>query len=318
MEYFTLSNGMKIPAIGYGCGSVKRISDSGIVWILYKALKEKVKKTIDPEFRENNRYWVLHDWKKEREVPKIIEGGLQDEVRLFDTARAYSYSERVLGNVIQKSHVAREDLFIITKLTNYAQRTHTVKESFEESLKELNLDYVDLYLMHWPQTETYLESWKIMEEICRSGKAKAIGVCNCHPHHLEEIMKIAEIPPVVNEIECHPYLQQKEVRKYCKEKGIQVIAHTPTGRIKFSELKANPEIDAICQKYSISIAQLIMRWHYQLGNIPIPNTTNKKHLKNNMDIWGFSLDDEEMASIEKLDCGKRMWPDPDHCDFSQW
>ena len=131
-------------------------------------------------------------------------------------------------------------------------------------------------------------------------------------------MKIAEIPPVVNEIECHPYLQQKEVRKYCKEKGIQVIAHTPTGRIKFSELKANPEIDAICQKYSISIAQLIMRWHYQLGNIPIPNTTNKKHLKNNMDIWGFSLDDEEMASIEKLDCGKRMWPDPDHCDFSQW
>lgn len=187
-------------------------------------------------------------------------------------------------------------------------------KDFETSLHHLGTDYVDLYLLHWPQTGTYLEAWRVLEEIYDSGRAKAIGICNCHIHHLEELKKQSAILPMVNELECHPLLQQHEIRNYCKENGIQVIAHTPTGKMNV-KIRESKMMKRIAKAHGVSISQVILRWHYQLGDVSIPNTTNLQHVKENMNIWEFELSEEEMEEIRLLDCGERIWPNPDTADF---
>jgi diketogulonate reductase-like aldo/keto reductase len=231
---------------------------------------------------------------------------------LFDTARAYQLSEKYLGEVL--SGYKREDFFVITKITNEAQRKHEVNECFEKSLKELGMNYVDLLLLHWPQTGTYIDSWRELERIYNSGRARSIGVCNCHVHHLEDLMENCSVVPMANEIECHPLLQQSEVREYCNNHNIKLIAHTPTGRM---DKRIVDGLNPIADKYGTSVSQVIMRWHYQLGDVSIPNTININHLKSNMDInWG-RLTDEDMKEIGKLDLGYRFWPNPDDCDFNR-
>lgn len=210
----------------------------------------------------------------------------------------------------------RSEIFLITKATNRAQREGKVKEEFEQSLRNLQTDYIDLYLLHWPQTGTYLDAWKVMEEIYASGRARAIGICNAHIHHLEALKEKAGINPMVNELECHPLLQQWEVREYCKAHGIQMIAHTPTGKMR-EELRNSPVLCRIAGRHHCGVSQVILRWHYQLGDCSIPNTTNISHLAQNLDIWELELSADEMEKIRTLDSGKRIWPNPDTADFSK-
>ena len=316
-NYFVLRNGNAIPVIGFGTGIAKGISSQPMV-IVKRFIKESIKNILDPDFKKNNKYTLAMDLKKDRSLKSISCIAVDAGCQLIDTARAYVYSESYIGQSLfgKDSKFKREDIFIITKATNYAQRNGTILEEFELSLNNLKTDYVDLFLLHWPQTGTYIDSWKVLEEIYESGRAKAIGICNCHVHHLEELKKYAKIMPMVNELECHPLLQQWEVREYCKKEGIQIIAHTPTGKMA-KQIVESKEMQKIAAKYGVSISQVILRWHYQLGDISIPNTTSEKHLKENLDIFRFSLTDEEMDEIRKLDCNYRVWPNPDNCDFTR-
>ena len=177
------------------------------------------------------------------------------------------------------------------------------------------MDYIDLYLMHWPVEGHYIKSWKIMEQLYREGKCKAIGVCNFNIHHLEELRKNAEIIPMVNQVECHPLFTQNELRKYCKEHGIQIMAYTSTARM--DERLRKTCLVPIAKKYNKTLAQIILRWHQQIGNIPIVNSTKKYHMKQNIDINGFTLNQEEIDLILDININSRLRFDPDNCDFSQ-
>ena len=314
-KYFELNNGVYIPAIGFGTGIAKGVSHQPKT-ILKRFVKETAKNILVPGFRKGNKYKLSTDLKKDRSLKKVSKIAAEYGCELFDTARAYQYSESYLKEALfeGKNAYNREDLFIITKTTNWAQRNGKIMEEFETSLNNLGTDYIDLYLLHWPQTGTYLEAWKVLETIYKSGRAKAIGVCNSHIHHLEKIKEVSEIKPMVNELECHPLLQQWEIREYCKNNGIQLIAHTPTGKMK-KIMTHSSVMNQIASKYGVGVSQVVLRWHYQLGDVSIPNTTNPKHAIQNLKIWDFELSDEDMMQIKQLDCGERIWPDPDNCDF---
>ncbi|MBQ7216058.1 MAG: aldo/keto reductase [Synergistaceae bacterium] len=315
MEHFTLANGLQIPALGYGTGIANGISRHPLR-LIKRAVKETVKRIVSPGFARNNHYTLAKDFRKDRMLKKTALAFAEHGGRMFDTSRAYQLSESYLCEAFRnwQGRFRRSDFFIITKVTNRAQRAKTVMEDFETSLRNLGTDYVDLYLLHWPQEGAYLDSWKVLEEIYSSGKAKAIGVCNCHVHHLEAIREIAQVMPMADELECHPLLQQHEVRNYCREHNIQLIAHTPTGKMGSA---GSPVLKDIAGKYGVKVSQVILRWHYQLGDVSIPNTTNPVHAAENLDIWGFALSDDDMLRISGLDSGQRIWPDPDNCDFSR-
>ena len=340
---FTLSNGVKIPAVGFGTGIAKGYARLPLSRKVLRFLLDKRAAQIRRRRGEPNNYSFMHDLRKDKTLKSVAAEAARLGCRLYDTARAYSFSEEYLGDALLRSGLAkREELFIITKATNRAQANDAIRKDLETSLKNLGTDYIDLYLLHWPQAGTYLTQWKVMEAIYKEGIARSIGVCNCHVHHLEALRNICEIMPMANEIECHPHLPQWEVRKYCKERGIQMIAYTPLGRMR-GENKAVKEIAA---KKGAAPSQVILRWHYQMGDVSIPNTTSAAHLKDNLNVWGFSLSEEEMQMINSLEneaigvrgggafvttpttatlqgssgssCESgRIWPNPDTCDFTR-
>lgn len=233
----------------------------------------------------------------------------------FDTSRSYG-NEKALGFALKLSLVKRENIFITTKLSNEQQRTYNVKNALLSSLKLLKTDYVDLYLMHWPNPETYLDSWRQMEELYLQGYCKAIGVCNFHEHHLEELLKIAKIIPAINQIEIHPLLTQKPLIKYCKKHGIQPEAYSPLARMD-KRLVENGVLENLAEKYNKTIAQIILRWDYQCGVISIPKTENKNRLRENISIFDFNMTEEEIESINNLNCNYRIRHNPDTCDFTK-
>ena len=211
-------------------------------------------------------------------LPRMIKLAMENGCRMFDTARAYGASEYTLGKVLEK--YPRDSYYVVTKLTNRAQYANKVRETFFKSLKELNMEYVDLYLMHWPVTEHFINSWKEMEKLYNEGLCKAIGVCNFNEHHFEELKKHATIMPMVNQIECHPLFTQEKLREYCRKNNIQIMAYTSTARM--DERLTKTVLVPISKKYNKTIAQIILKWHQQIGNIPIVNTTNKKHMLENI------------------------------------
>ena len=293
---FSLRNGVEIPAVGFGTGIAKGLLKHPRA-AFSRLIKEPIRYLLSAEYRANYyKYPLLKDMKKDMTLKRVSRKAYNEGYRLFDTARAYAYSEQYLGEALFSgpNPVERNRVFLISKVTNSAQRAHTVREDFELTLKNLRTDYLDLLLMHWPQPGEYLNTWKLMEELYLSGRVRAIGVCNCHIHHLEEIERVASVQPMANEIECHPLFQQRRDREYCKERGIQLIAYMPVGRMN-RELLKNPFLNRLRDKYRLeSITQVILRWHYQLHDISIPNTTNVKHMKSNFNIWNFSLTEEEM------------------------
>ncbi|WP_088815549.1 MULTISPECIES: aldo/keto reductase [Listeria] len=229
----------------------------------------------------------------------------------IDTAAAYRNEEGV-GQAIRESGVRREDLFVTTKLWNADQGYETTLAAFETSLQKLGLDYVDLYLIHWPVEGKFNDTWRAFEKLYKDGKVRAIGVCNFHEHHLETLLETAEVVPMVNQIELHPILSQKPLRDFCAEKNIVVEAWSPLGSGK---ILSNPEIKKIAEKYGKSVAQVIIRWDLQHGIVTIPKSVHKERIVENADVFDFELTKEDMQAVDALNQDERTGPDPDNFNF---
>lgn len=297
----TLRNGVHIPWLGFG-------TDRTFVFIRKNVIAGGIELVKDLTI--GGRYHI----KRDISLAKVVRSAPSIGCNLFDTASSYGQSERVLGHALKD--FKRDEYFIITKLSNEEQRIGDVRLALKKSMKRLGLETLDLYLMHWPQTNTYLKCWKEMEMLYDEGLVRAIGVCNFKMHHFEEIEKTAEIMPMVCQIESHPLFQQNEMLSFCKNNNIQMMAYTPTGRMD-RRIITNGVMVNIADIHNKTIPQIIMRWHYQRGVIPIVNTTNINHLMSNLDIFNFSLSEEEMHAIESVDINCRLRYDPDTVDFTK-
>ncbi|GGR98991.1 oxidoreductase [Streptomyces aureoverticillatus] len=249
--------------------------------------------------------WQVPDDEAEQAVATALESGY----RSIDTAAVYE-NEEGTGKAIAKSGIAREKLFVTTKLWNSEQGYDSTLRAFDTSLDKLGLDYVDLYLIHWPMPAkgVYVDTYKAFEKILADGRAKSIGVSNFLPEHLERLIDATSVIPAVNQIELHPHLQQRASREYHAQQGITTEAWSPLGQGK--GLLEVPAIVAIAQKHGRTPAQIVLRWHIQLGNVVIPKSVTPSRIKENIDVFGFELDPEDMAAISALNEDRRLGPDP--------
>lgn len=251
-----------------------------------------------------------------RDMCSIVDFAVENGVRAFDTSREYE-NESILGNVFSNLFkcglVKREEVFITTKVGNRHQRTRNMRKQIEISLKELKLDYIDLWLLHWPLPGFYLENWIDICEIYNEGLVKAIGIANCRERHIDEIKNTGiNILPHVIQIEYHPFRTVNNMRLKCNEKNIQIEAYS-ANCLMLPFVKANKVLNTIADKHEKSITQIMMRWHIQQGTIPIFSTMNKEHLINNISIFDFELSDVEMNQIFELDCDYKFHPESINC-----
>lgn len=249
--------------------------------------------------------WQVPDDEAESAVTTALETGY----RSIDTAAIYG-NEEGTGKAIAASGVPREDLFVTTKLWNSDQGYESTLRAFDTSLGKLGLDYLDLYLIHWPlpARDNYLDTYKAFEKLYSDGRVRAIGVSNFLPEHLERLIAETSVVPAVNQIELHPQLQQRAAREFDAEHGIATEAWSPLGQGK--GLLEVPAIVAIARKHGRTPAQVVLRWHIQLGNIVIPKSVTPSRIKENIEVFDFSLDDEDLAAIGALNEDKRLGPDP--------
>lgn len=257
--------------------------------------------------------WLgLGVWKmaNDEEVIKAVKSALDTGYRSIDTAAVYKNEEGV-GKALKESGVAREEIFLTTKVWNTDQGYDSTLQAFEDSRKRLGVDYVDLYLIHWPVAGKYKETWRALEEIYAAGKARAIGVSNFHPHHLKDLMEDAKIKPMVDQVECHPLLNQQELREFCKAEGIQIEAWSPLAQGKLLD---HPLLKEIGGKYGKSPAQVIIRWDLQHGIVTIPKSSNPERIKQNGDVFDFELTQEDINAIDGLNKNERMGTNPDTYD----
>ncbi len=245
------------------------------------------------------------------QVVNSVKWAIEAGYRSIDTAALYQNEEGV-GQAIKESGVPREELFITTKVWNSDQGYDATLQAFEKSLSKLGLDYVDLYLVHWPVKGKYKDTWRALEKLHEDGKVRAIGVSNFQIHHLEDLLADAKVRPVVNQVELHPLLSQVELRNYCKEQGIQIEAWAPLAQ---GRLLDNPILQAIADKHGKSIAQVLLRWDIQSGIVTIPKSIKKERIVQNADIYNFELSVEEMKQIDDLNEDRRFGADPDNFDF---
>ncbi|WP_351222831.1 aldo/keto reductase [Streptomyces sp. NPDC002133] len=258
--------------------------------------------------------WQVPDGEAAKAVGTALEAGY----RSIDTAAAYD-NEKGTGRGLAASGIPREELFVTTKLWNSASETWSrdaVFRAFDTSLSKLNLDYVDLYLIHWPRPmrDDYITILKAFSELNESGRAKAVGVSNFKPAHLSRVIDEVGVVPAANQIELHPQLAQAESRAFHAEHGIATEAWSPLGQGK--GLLEVPTVVAIAQKYGRTPAQIVLRWHLQLGNVAIPKSVTPSRIAENIDVFGFELDDEDMTALAALDEGRRLGPDPDTFDWN--
>lgn len=232
----------------------------------------------------------------ENEAENAIIAAADAGYRLIDTASVYKNEEHV-GRGIMKCGVPRKDLFITTKVWNTAQRLGDIQGAFERSLDRLKLDYVDLYLIHWPVPGCYLSTWKELEEIQKSGRALSIGVSNFEIRHLEELAKVSDVVPAVNQIECHPLCYPKELIEYCQDHGIQVQAYAPLARGAYLD---NDVLCVLGTKYGRTPAQIGLRWAVQKGISVIPKSSNPERIISNGNIFDFVIEQEDMDILDTL------------------
>lgn len=269
-----------------------------------------------PQIILNNGLYIpqlgLGVWqaKDGNEVISAIHKAIDSGYRMIDTAALYA-NEKGVGEAIRTASVPREELFITTKLWNSDHGYDTALKAFDDSLERLDLDYIDLYLIHWPvpEQDKYVETWHALEEIYASGRAKAIGVCNFNPEHLDKLLADAKVVPAVNQIELHPRLQQLELRQYCADKGIHIESWSPIGGTG-GNLLHDEKLIQIANKYNKSSAQIVIRWHIQLGLIAIPKSVHTDRIAQNIDVFDFELDDDDIAVITSLNTNTRRGPDP--------
>ena len=237
----------------------------------------------------------------DEETAKIIKNALNLGYKMIDTASFYN-NEVGIGNGIKESDIDRKDIFIVTKLWNDDHGYDNTIEAFNKSLNNLQVDYIDLYLIHWPN-KLNAETWRAFEHLYETGKVKAIGVCNFKVEHLEELKKTAKIMPMVNQVEIHPFSTKNNIINYCKDNNIKVVAWSPISR---GRVLSNDLMIDLSQKYKKSIVQIVLRWHMQKGVIPIPKSSNENRIKENMDIFDFEISSEDMKAIDSLDEGYDM------------
>lgn len=306
MENYRLLNGVQIPCMGTGPSAIYRIIDSR-KWQFINKL---------PIFG-NLMYRVIYRLISipiEHKYVKLLANSIKQGYRLIDFSCAYG-DGRLIGRAIRKSGVNRKDIFIVSKASNGGQFNNEVREEFMRHLSNLGVDYIDIYMFHWPVTGHFIKTYKEIEALYKEGLIKSIGVCNCQQHHIESIIKECEIMPMVNEFEVHPLFTQKPLVEYCHKHGMQVIAYTPLA-INDYRLRNSKILHGIAAKYKKNIQQIILRWHIQNKIIPIPFSFNNKHNQSNFEVFDFELSKEEMDIIDGLNINSRLRYDPDNCDFT--
>ncbi|MFG2584906.1 aldo/keto reductase [Streptomyces malaysiensis] len=269
VPFITLNNGVRMPQLGFGV-------------------------------------WQIPDDEAQVAVRNALDAGY----RSIDTAAIYG-NEEGTGKGLAASGVARDELFITTKLQNGDQGYDSALRAFDTSLTKLGLEYVDLYLIHWPlpAVDKYVDSWKAFEKIYAEGRAKAIGLSNFHPAHIQRLLSETSIVPVIDQIELHPQLPQAELRAFNARHEIATEAWSPLGQGK--GLLEDPKLAAIAEKHGKSPAQVVLRWHLDLGNVVIPKSVTPSRIKENIDVFDFQLDSEDLAAIDSLGTGVRLGFDPE-------
>ncbi|TSJ92092.1 aldo/keto reductase [Gilliamella apicola] len=243
----------------------------------------------------------------QQEANNAIMTALNDGYRSFDTAQLYN-NEKILGEAFANSGVARQDLFLTTKVSNLNQGYELTLKSVEQSLKDLQTDYLDLFLVHWPLKNHFFYTWKALEKIYETKMTRAIGVCNFHQSHFELLKTKANIKPMINQIEIHPYLVQKELIEYLNKEQIAIEAWSPLARGRVVD---EPLLINIGKKYQKSASQVTLRWHVQKDLIVIPKSVNPKRIAENRQIFDFELTEDEMLQIDSLNENFRTGPNPD-------
>ncbi len=249
--------------------------------------------------------------KEGRDVEQAVAAALDLGYRHVDTAVIYRNEEGV-GRAIAASGIDRSEIFVTTKLWNSDQGYEPTLEAIDASLGRLGMDYVDLYLVHWPKPANTVETWRAMEEIQASGKARAIGVSNFLTHHLDLLLESANVVPSINQIQFHPHLQSPDLVEYCDEHGIEIEAWGP---LKQGLILDDVELAAIAGAHSVTVPQVVLRWMLQRGVVAIPKSVTPSRIAENADLYGFELSALEMVTINAMDRDDRVGPHPDHINF---
>ncbi|PWI41537.1 aldo/keto reductase [Streptomyces sp. ICBB 8177] len=254
--------------------------------------------------------WQVPDDEATRAVTTALDAGY----RSIDTAAAYQ-NEEGTGKALASSGIPREDLFVTTKLWNADHGYDSALRAFDDSLKRLGLERVDLFLIHWPlpSRDLYLDTWRALEKVYADGRARAIGVSNFQLPHLRRLLDEATVVPAVNQIELHPYFQQAQARAFHAKHGIATEAWSPLGQGK--GLLSDPVVESVAAKHGVTAAQAVLRWHLETGNVVIPKSVTPSRIAENIDVFGFELDADDLAAFAGLDRGERLGPDPAHFDM---
>ncbi|MEC0240468.1 aldo/keto reductase [Paenibacillus dokdonensis] len=249
------------------------------------------------------------------ELVEAIKAAIKHGYRSIDTAAAYANESGVgqgIHEALAENGLSRKDLFITSKVWNSDQGYEETLTALDTSLSKLGLDYLDLYLIHWPVAGKYKDTWRAMEKLYKDGRVKAIGVSNFQVHHLEDLLQDAEIKPMINQVEFHPYLTQKELLSFTRKHGIQLEAWSP---LMQGELLNQPVLQEIAGKHGKSVAQVILRWDLQNGVITIPKSIKEHRIIENASLFDFELTSTEMEQMDALNQDHRVGPDPDNFDF---
>ncbi|MGV0720920.1 aldo/keto reductase [Mycolicibacterium elephantis] len=254
--------------------------------------------------------WQTPPEDTERAAATALDAGY----RHIDTAAAYG-NEREVGQAVAKSGLAREDVFVTTKLWNSDQGYDSTLKAFDASMQRLGMDYLDLYLIHWPvpANDAYVDTFKAFAHLRDQGRIRSIGVSNFEPEHLRKLIDATGIVPAVNQIELHPRLQQHELRELHAQLGIATEAWSPLGQ---GSLLTHPAVTAVAEAHGKTSAQVLIRWHIQLGNIVIPKSVTPARIVSNFDVFDFELSEQDMASVSSLGDGTRLGPDPRTFNFT--